>query len=546
MRSISIKKAGAFVLALAAALCVAILFQPAIQQATAAPTPQGATPAPTLSTDPNDFTSQGSIPFSPITIADLGPVTTNANFLGGLVVSGDWVAYGTSHIVCGHCGNVTGALYAQNLITGLIKQIKGSSQNVAGGDGRVGIAKIELHGTILTWTQPATPPGIPATPGTNPTSFAAGDFDCDSCYYDLSTGNGGQWMGGPLPPNPPSNWAIDISSYNPNDNSHQTITVTQLITAKIAFKVTFNGYWTATGAAFDATKMVYIQSQTGYGVPQLIRVVWLLPGDPAFTNVWTKADAAVAAGKAARSWLWGPAPILTRPEQYVEGKDGRRLVQYYDKSRMEINNPDANPSSQGYVTNGLLTVEMISGEMQIGDIARIQASVPCTIPVAGDPRKDNPLTPGYKTLLGVATIHGENQAAQRTDQPVNDSIDVNGVVGKDTSHANLAKYAAYSNETKHNIPDIFWKYLTGMQGTYGFDRTFVLGYPITEAYWTQMRVGGKDIPVLIQAYQRRVLTYIPNFPPTWQVQQGNVGQHYLEWVTRNRVNKLVNPDIGPQ
>jgi len=465
-------------------------------------------------------------------------VTTNAPAPGSLQVNGDWVAYTSAHIVCGHCGYVPDTIYAQNLINWQIKAIKGSSQNVPNGETRVGITKLELHGTILTWTQPGNPNG-------NPVAFVPGDFDCDSCYYDLSTGQGGQWAGGPLPPIAAPTWAIDTSPYNPNDTSHQTITVTQLTTAKTAFKVTFNGYWTVQQAAFDSTKMVYYQTQTSYGVPQLIRVVWLLPGDQAFTNVWTKADAAVASGKAARSWLWGPAPILAREEQYTEGKNGRRLVQYYDKSRMEINNPDANPSSPGYVTNGLLTVEMVSGEMQIGDIARIQASVPCTIPVAGDPRKDNPLTPGYNTLLGVATIHGENQAAQRTGQPVNDSIDVNGVVGKDTAHASLAKYSTYSNETKHNIPDIFWKYLSGMRATYGFDWTFVLGYPITEAYWTQMRVSGKDMPVLIQAYQRRVLTYIPDFPPTWQVQQGNVGQHYLEWVTRNNVNKLPNPDTVP-
>jgi polysaccharide biosynthesis protein PslG len=60
-----------------------------------------------------------------------------------------------------------------------------------------------------------------------------------------------------------------------------------------------------------------------------------------------------------------------------------------------------------------------------------------------------------------------------------------------------------------------------------------------------MRVGGKDMPVLIQAYQRRVLTYVPDFEPTWQVQQGNVGQHYLEWITLNRENRLGNPDIVP-
>jgi len=52
---------------------------------------------------------------------------------------------------------------------------------------------------------------------------------------------------------------------------------------------------------------------------------------------------------------------------------------------------------------------------------------------------------------------------------------------------------------------------------------------ISEAYWAQMRVKGSDLPVLIQAYQRRLLTYVPGFASEWQVQQGNVGQHYLEW-----------------
>ena len=34
---------------------------------------------------------------------------------------------------------------------------------------------------------------------------------------------------------------------------------------------------------------------------------------------------------------------------------------------------------------------------------------------------------------------------------------------------------------------------------------------------------------LIQLYQRRVLTYIPDYTPEWQVQMGNVGQHYYQW-----------------
>jgi hypothetical protein len=42
------------------------------------------------------------------------------------------------------------------------------------------------------------------------------------------------------------------------------------------------------------------------------------------------------------------------------------MVQYFDKSRMEINNPNGDKNSPFYVTNGLLTVELMSGKIQVG------------------------------------------------------------------------------------------------------------------------------------------------------------------------------------
>src|SRR5262249_6308121 len=88
--------------------------------------------------------------------------------------------------------------------------------------------------------------------------------------------------------------------------------------------------------------------------------------DSAFESIWTRNDQPVAAGTAQRSWTWGPAPIVAGMEQYTDAPDGSglRLVQYFDKARMEINNSKADPSSRGFVTNGLLTVELISGRMQ--------------------------------------------------------------------------------------------------------------------------------------------------------------------------------------
>jgi hypothetical protein len=61
------------------------------------------------------------------------------------------------------------------------------------------------------------------------------------------------------------------------------------------------------------------------------------------------------------------------------------------------------------------------------------------------------------------------------------------------------------------------------------DTLFAFGYPISEPYWAIVRVGGKELPVLFQAFERRLLTYNPANPPRWQVEMGNVGQHYFFW-----------------
>jgi hypothetical protein len=56
-----------------------------------------------------------------------------------------------------------------------------------------------------------------------------------------------------------------------------------------------------------------------------------------------------------RTWMWGPSATTGAiTEQYAEAPGGYREVQYFDKTRMEINNPLADPESRWFVTNGLL------------------------------------------------------------------------------------------------------------------------------------------------------------------------------------------------
>jgi hypothetical protein len=58
---------------------------------------------------------------------------------------------------------------------------------------------------------------------------------------------------------------------------------------------------------------------------------------------------------------------------------------------------------------------------------------------------------------------------------------------------------------------------------------YATGYPITEAYWTNVNVQGVDQLVLLQCFERRCLTFTPANPLGWQVEAGNVGQHYYAW-----------------
>src|SRR5690606_25965302 len=91
-------------------------------------------------------------------------------------------------------------------------------------------------------------------------------------------------------------------------------------------------------------------------------------GEPAFARPWERTERPVATQAVTRSWLWGPAPLdAVVTERYVDAPGGARRVQYFDKGRMELTDPQGDPTSPWYVTSGLLTRELISGRVQIGD-----------------------------------------------------------------------------------------------------------------------------------------------------------------------------------
>ena len=234
--------------------------------------------------------------------------------------------------------------------------------------------------------------------------------------------------------------------------------------------------------------------------------------DPAFQQLWAKTDA----NPSGRSYIWGPAPF-TPPglmEDYTNAPGGKRLVQYFDKARMELNTPG------GPVTAGLLSVELISGKQQNGDATFVQRA-PANVTVAGDP--DNP----FPTYADLAKLQGAEQDNSGSGAPVAKMVSPNGASGTYAPATSdpLAKTTGYDAMTKHNIPKAFADFrnapdLGGIQA---------IGLAITEPVWANVKVNNKTVPVLVQAFERRVLTYTPDNPALFRVEYGNIGRAYYAW-----------------
>jgi len=261
---------------------------------------------------------------------------------------------------------------------------------------------------------------------------------------------------------------------------------------------------------------------------------------PAFQRVWERTDLPVAAHQANRSWYWGPAadsPGLIEANR--ESPGGFRLVQYFDKSRMELNDPSGNPNDPFYVTNGLLTVELVSGRQQVGTSTYITRTAAC-IAVTGD--NGDVDAPTYQAMQQVTnTTLGDHTMADHMGQVVTATINHTGTVGSDPGMASMTgtKIAYYDSVTKHNIPQVFWDFLNskgtvsvnGQMGTAQLSDPwfYASGRPISEAYWTKATIAGKATQVMVQLYERRALTYVPTNTPAFQVEMANIGQHYYGW-----------------
>jgi hypothetical protein len=245
------------------------------------------------------------------------------------------------------------------------------------------------------------------------------------------------------------------------------------------------------------------------------------PGSPingAFQQQWQQ-------GESFAPNFWGPTYTAGFNEPYKEGStgfsesgptnpgQGMRLVQYFDKGRMELTHP-----ASGQITNGLLANELITGQLQLGD-STFEQRAPANIPIAGDP--DN-VGPTY-AMLGTKGKGLFEAAPQQTGNYAQAVVSPTGDISVSSAgRTDAATFAVYDDATKHNVPKAFADYRTKVG-------LLTIGYARSEPFMTTVKVAGTQRQVMVQVFERRVLTYTPTNPAAFQVEMGNIGQHYYRW-----------------
>ena len=214
--------------------------------------------------------------------------------------------------------------------------------------------------------------------------------------------------------------------------------------------------------------------------------------------------------------FWGPLANATAGinEPYAESPGGQRLVQYFDKARME-------QAGANTVTNGLLTVELKTGRVQTGN-DRFEQRAPASIGVAGDPGQAGPT---YASFALLPERVNQTTGAVLTTTYTNGEFVQSPVVPTDPQLALTQYLTDPGGRFGQYVPRAFADYLNALP----LPATAVLGYPITPAFGARLVVGGVPRPVFIQAFERRVLTYTPGNPRGFEVEFGNIGQHYYGW-----------------
>ena len=256
-----------------------------------------------------------------------------------------------------------------------------------------------------------------------------------------------------------------------------------------------------------------------------------VPVDTAIADVWGATDGPVADRAASRAWLWGPRALARAVEYYEQSPTGLRTMVYYDKGRLDILNPQGDPGSPWHVTGAALVTEMLTGQIQFGEKTFVTRAAPA-IPIIGDPGTPAPTYAQLARLafVGQRPLADSGQAGPapaRVGEPIHALLAPDGTAQLDGAPAETTPIGAYDDVVGHNIAAPFADWARTQAPAY--PANWLLGRPLTEPFWVDATIAGTAKRVLVQAFERRILTYTPGNPEGWRVESANVGLHYRAW-----------------
>ncbi len=155
---------------------------------------------------------------------------------------------------------------------------------------------------------------------------------------------------------------------------------------------------------------------------------------------------------------------------------------------------------------------------------------PAFIPVAGD-AGDIIASPTYASFQTVATVNAtSNRSPDRIGGSVTTWIDMSGTVTDAAPTGNDGERLLRRDAR----PQYSQCLLELDERPSEWDVTlrswvYPMGLPMTEPYRITATVRGQKKSVLVQLFERRVLTYTPDNAPEWRVEMGNVGRSYMNW-----------------
>ncbi|CAN5555727.1 hypothetical protein BH23CHL2_BH23CHL2_33150 [soil metagenome] len=292
--------------------------------------------------------------------------------------------------------------------------------------------------------------------------------------------------------------------------------------------------------------VVVIDIHPGYGEPGAGDDLELEVNDTV-ERIWERSDGPVLRGVEDRAWLWGPEPVSIATEFYPESSTGTRTLVYYDKGRLDIRDINADPSQDWYAVGGLLVHEMLVGRVQLGDDFFVARPTP-DIPLTGDFNQPVPVT--YATLApftsvwqvgldGSDPVTGDDRSvSDRTGEIVMASLGGDSWLIPNAVTDSTVQYGQFDPKAGHNVADVF----VDWNAAQPYHELYLLGHAISEPYWINTVIEGQPERVLIQAFERRLLTYRPENPEGWKVESTNAGNHYRAW---RGLSQITDPAYMP-